>query len=167
MIRTTLIILSLTAAFGCSSAPQPVKQDAPPAGNERSQTAISHSTDNQPPAAVKSGEKTKWTQSGTPIDTKEFDTAIASATKTLTGKPTDTAAKTALGEAYYKRAVALTDARQYASALGDYRKAYKYDPTNAEAKQWIDMIISIYDERNQEYPKEGEEPQPLPFTKGK
>ena len=74
---------------------------------------------------------------------------------------------TALAGAYFKRGVALTDARQYASALGDYRKTLKYDPQNREAKEWIDMITNIYDGRNQDYPKEGEEPPPLPFAKGK
>jgi len=61
--------------------------------------------------------------------------------------------------------VALTDARQYASALGDYRRTLKYDPSNAEAKDWIERIVSIYDSINRESPKEGEEPPPLPMGK--
>jgi hypothetical protein len=59
--------------------------------------------------------------------------------------------------------MALTDARQYASALGDFRRALKYDPSSEEAKTWIDQIIKIYDSMNKEYPKEGEEPPPLPW----
>jgi cytochrome c-type biogenesis protein CcmH/NrfG len=59
----------------------------------------------------------------------------------------------------------LTDARQYASALGDYRKAIKLDPNNAEAKQWIEQIVMIYESINRDYPKEGEEPPPLAFKK--
>ncbi len=81
--------------------------------------------------------------------------------------PSDDAAKKALGAAYFKRAEALTEARQYASALGDYRRALKHDPSNTAAKEWIDRIISIYDSINRDSPKEGEEPQPLPFNKSK
>jgi hypothetical protein len=43
----------------------------------------------------------------------------------------------------------------------------KYDPKNEEARGWIDQIISIYNSINKEYPKEGEEPPPLPFKGGK
>ena len=63
-----------------------------------------------------------------------------------------------------KRAVALTDARQYASALGDYRRAVKNDPENEEAKNWIDQIITIYGSLGRTPPPEGEEPPPLPFN---
>jgi len=170
-MKSTAILLFALAAAGCSNAPQPVSPNTTvvnaPATNERPQTTIAHSTENQPGVPVKSGDKTKWTQGGEPVDTKELDETVATANKALTAKPADAAAKKALSVAYYKRAVALTDARQYASALGDYRKALKYDAENTEAKDWIDKIIMIYDSMNKDYPKEGEEPPPLPFTKGK
>ncbi len=157
-------------AVGCNNAAKPVAQNsngAPIAANsEKSQTAIAHSLENQTPnPSTSTGEKSKWTQSGDPIDTKTFDTAIASAEVALGKKPSDESVKKTLSAAYYKRAEALTGARQYASALGDYRRAVKYDPSNAEAKEWIDRIISIYDSINRESPREGEEPLPLPFTK--
>jgi len=88
---------------------------------------------------------------------------IAKAEKAAKARPNDAAAKTALGEAYLKRGVALTEARQYASALGDYRRTLKYDPDNAEAKQWVDQIIKIYDSMGRESPPEGQEPPPLPY----
>ena len=136
---------------------------------EKAQTAIAHSSENQTPnpSAPPSGEKSKWTASGDPIDTKQLDAAVMSAEKALAAKPTDSSAKKALGEAFYKRAVALTEARQYASALGDYRRTLKQDPANADAKEWIDKITMIYDGLRKESPKEGEEPPPLPFTKTK
>lgn len=158
----------LFAVFGCSKAPLPVQQNTAPPANDRTQTAISHSTDNQSPASVKPGEKTKWTQSGDPIETKEFDSAIATAEVAFKKSPNDGVVKKRLADAYFARAMALTEpARQYASALGDFRRAAKYDPTNAEAKEWIDKIVMIYEGMNRDYPKEGEEPPPLPFTKGK
>src|SRR5256885_10342414 len=162
-----LVIITFVASImlGCNNAAKPVTQNtniAPVAANsEKSQTAIAHSLENQTPVpAPPSGAKSKWTQSGDPIDTKPFDTAIASAEVALGKKPSDEAAKKTLSGAYYKRAEALTGARQYASALGDYRRALKYDSSNAEAKEWIDRIISIYDSINRESPKEGEEPPP-------
>jgi tetratricopeptide (TPR) repeat protein len=171
-MKFIIVTLLLLASFGCDSAGKPVPQNTNSAvvtsKNEKPQTAIAHSLENQTPKNdAPAGEKSKWTQSGDPIDTKEFDAAIASAEVALGKKPSDNAVKKALGAAYFNRAEALTKARQYASALGDYRRALKHDPSNAEAKDWIDKIIMIYGSINREYPKEGEEPEPLPFTKGK
>lgn len=169
-----IIIISIAAAisFGCTDAATPVSQNGNVAVSvatpEKAQTAIAHSLENQSPGAVpSSGGLTKWTQSGDPIDTTKFDAAIAAAEKSIGSKPSDAAAKKALADAYMDRAMALTDARQYASALGDYRRVLKYDPNNTEAQTWIDQIISIYSSINRSYPGEGEEPPPLPFTKGK
>lgn len=166
-----LIILS-ALAFGCENAAKPVAQSnsSSPAGsgNEKPQTAIAHSSEDQTSKPVPpSGEKSKWSQSGDPIDTKKFDAVITAAEKALASKPSDASAKRSLANAYFERGVALTDARQYASALGDYRRAIKYDPSNTEAKDWIDKIVMIYDGLGKAYPKEGEEPPALPFAKPK
>lgn len=157
------IILGLVCSVAaCNNAGKPVAQNstATPAANEKPQTAIAHSSENQ---SAPTGEKSKWTQSGDAIDTKKFNAAIAAAEVAHRKSPDDEKAKKALADAYFDRADALTGARQYASALGDYRKAIKYDPSNEEAKTWIDQIINIYKSINREYPKEGEEPPPLPF----
>ena len=168
-IPITLVLL-VFVTFGCDSAPKPMAQNSAPAAapekGEKPQTAIAHSLENQPPTSGgQSGERSKWTQGGDPIDTKEFDTTIASAEMALGKKPADNDTKKALSAAYFNRAEALTKARQYASALGDYRRALKYDPSNETAKQWIDQITMIYDSMHRESPKEGEEPPPLPFKK--
>ncbi len=113
----------------------------------------------------KSDKKTKWTRSGDPIDTKEFDTAIANAEKELKSAAGDSAKKNALAEAYFKRGFALTQARQYAAAIGDYRKALKQVPDHSESKKWIATISNIYKTMNREIPAEGEEPKPLAFVK--
>ena len=172
-MKSTLIFVALSFAISCSNAARPVAQSnnsAAVAGTpEKAQTAIAHSSENQTsnPVAPASGEKTKWTASGDPIDTTAMDSTIMSAEKALSAKANDNASKKALSSAFYKRAVALTEARQYASALGDYRRALKYDAANADAKEWVEKIIMIYDGLKKESPKEGEEPPPLPFTKGK
>lgn len=170
MKKLFVIIASGVFTLGCSNAARPVAENVNTSTvastPEKSQTAIAHTLENQqPPANADNAGKSKWKQSGTPLDTREFDTAIASAELNLRKKPDDAAVKKALSEAYYKRGVALTGAQQYASALGDYRKAVKYDPNNSEAKVWIDKITDIYNGMNREAPKEGEEPPPLPLNK--
>lgn len=125
---------------------------------------IAHTTENQTPKPANSSGG-KWSQSGDPIDTSKFDTAIATAEKEQKAKPSDDAAKKALAQALFDRGFALTEARQYAAALGDYRRALKYDPDHADSKKWIEQIVSIYSMLKKEAPKEGEEPPPLPFKK--
>ncbi len=160
-------IAVLANACNNSQPPQPNSTGTARSTNEKPQTAIAHSSEKQTPPPVSNGEKTKWTQSGDPIDTAKFDTAVTTAKKALDAKPTNAAAQKALADAYYDRAVALTDARQYASALGDYRRTIKLDPANADAKDWIDKIVMIYDGLKKSYPSEGEEPPPLPFKNEK
>ncbi len=81
-MKLTILTLILLTAFGCDNAGKPVPEqtNSAPASRstEKPQTAIAHSLENQTPAqTAPSGEKSKWTQGGDPIDTKEFDTAIA------------------------------------------------------------------------------------------
>jgi tetratricopeptide (TPR) repeat protein len=136
---------------------------------EKPQTVTAHTTENQPQKSANSnsapGSSSKWSQSGEAIDTAKFDGVIAAAEKTVKAKPADAEAKKTLAQAYYDRGFALTEARQYASALGDYRRALKNDPGHEDSKKWIDQIISIYAMLKKEYPKEGEEPPALPFKK--
>ena len=168
-MKNAIVLIAAAFFAGCNNAPQPVANaNANIAGrSEKTETVTAHTTENQtapmPETNASSNGKTKWTQSGNPIDTKSLDADIASADKALKAKPSDESAKKALAEAYYKRAVALTDARQYASALGDYRRTLKYDPDNAQAKEWVDQIVSIYDSIGRESPPEGQEPPPLPY----
>lgn len=169
-MKIALLCLAASFAIGCSNAAKPVAQSNNSATvastPDKSQTAIAHSSENQTqaPYAKPSGDApSKWSASGDPIDTKALDAAIMTAEKALAGKPNDAAAKKALGDAFYKRAVALTEARQYASAIGDYRRTLKHDPTNADAKEWVDKITMIYDSLRKAPPKEGEEPPPLPL----
>ncbi len=147
---------------------QPISQSNSPQANttpDKSQTAIAHGPAAKDPAPNANSTAGRWSASGDPIDTKELDAAVMTAEKAHTAKPDDAKAKKALADAYHARAMALTEARQYASALGDYRRAVKLDPSNADAKEWIDKITMIYDSLKRQAPKEGEEPPPLPFTK--
>jgi hypothetical protein len=171
-MKTALLIITAAMLVGCAKGPQPVAQNSNTGSNgarsDRPQTTIAHTTEGQPPSAPSAnstGTGGKWTQSGNPIDTGEFDSAVTAAENALKAKPSDAGAKAALVDAYFKRGFALTEARQYASALGDYRRALKIDPSHEESKKWQQQIIGIYEMMKKEYPKEGEEPPPLPFKK--
>ena len=161
-MRIAILLATAFLMLGCSRAAQPVVTNSnTPARTDRSQTAIAHSSENQTP---KPGSG-KWTQSGDPIDTSKFDENIATAEKLVKAQPDDQTAKQALAQAYFERGSALTQARQYASAIGDYRRALKYDPDHADSKKWIEQIVGIYQMLKKEAPAEGEEPPPLPYKK--
>ncbi len=172
-ILVLVVVLGLTAA--CGSSP---KVETEPVANTNDQskrvaeTVASHSverddvnavtqSDADVPEASKGGKR-KWSRSGDAIDTSKFDAAIAAAKA-----KSDENAKKALGTAYFERGVALTAARQYASAIGDFRKAVDNDPANDEAKKQIATITSIYNSMNIEVPGVGEEPAALEFKKEK
>lgn len=178
MKKTSLLLISAVFLGACGGAAPVVtnqQTDGPqnPSSTTGSETVAAHSADGRikpagvtEPAAPGGGEKTGWTRGGNPIDTTALDSAIKSAEAKVKASPSDESSKKALSQAYYNRAVALTEARQYASALGDYRRAVKYDASNTDAKDWIDKIIIIYDGLNKAYPKEGEEPPPLEYKPG-
>jgi tetratricopeptide (TPR) repeat protein len=166
MIRFLFLFSLVFVLLGCERASEPASNansSNAPMRSERMQNSIAHTTENQPPANSNSGGK--WTQSGDPIDTAKFDKAIAEAEKAAKAESTDDVANKVLAQAYFERGFALTQARQYASAIGDYRRALKYDPDHAESKEWIDQILSIYTMLKKSPPKEGEEPPPLKVKK--
>jgi len=167
MKKEIFLVGILMTAIGCGSANNTVENPVTPPSAQRDQTGISAHGGGMvaPNAGGQEQGKGSWSQGGSPIDTASFDAAIAKAESNYKGKPGDQARALTLADAYVKRATALTEARQYASALGDYRKALKLDPNNSEAKKWVEEIIAIYDMLNKAYPAEGEEPPPLPFNK--
>lgn len=168
-IAKLIVFISSVAFAACGTNAVRVSDNTAPSSNAKlpEQSVIAHSNEPTGPGPVPSVDpsnpKTKWTQSGTPIDTTKFDEAIKAGEAALKKAPKSGDAKKALAKAYFDRGMALTDARQYPSALGDYRKALEIDPEMAEAKQWVDQIMGIYSSMNREAPKAGEEPPPLPF----
>ena len=180
-MKILLVLSAVIAITACgSSAP---KVDTEPVTNTRTQservkdTVASHTVEGdrekvaaanaEEPVPAKSTEKRKWSRSGDAIDTSKFDAAIQKASSELKQKPGDPAAKKKLGTAYFERGVALTAARQYASAIGDFRKAFSNDPANTDAQKQINMITAIYNSMNIQVPGEGEEPAALEFDKQK
>jgi tetratricopeptide (TPR) repeat protein len=101
------------------------------------------------------------TAGGEYIDTSEYDAKIKRVEEQAKKKPNDDAVRKQLAQAYLERANALTQARQYQAALGDYRRTLRYDSNNEEARYWSDTIIGILKQMNREVPAEGAEPAPL------
>ena len=157
-----LAILSLS----CTKSAPPVANTTKPINvaqqTNEAQTMLAHSGESGTPKPA--NPDGKRAPSGDPIDTAKFDENIAKAEKSMKAKP-DAASKSILAEAYFARGFALTEARQYASALGDYRRALKLEPNHEESKKWADQILGIYQMLKKDAPKEGEEPPPLPFKK--
>lgn len=121
----------------------------------------SHSTDSQKsdaPSADKPASTSTESPMARPIDVAQMNADIEKAETEYKKNPK---AKEALAKAYFIRATALTEAAQYRSALGDYRKGLKLDPNDDDAKKMHDQIISIFKQIGREPPKEGEEPKPL------
>lgn len=169
-MKLTLLVLAIALiGSGCASNQPTVSQNAntaaTPARPEKPQTVTAHTTENKQPATANSNSASpgKWSASGDPIDTAKFDGTIAETEKVLKSKPNDEAAKKNAAQAYFDRGFALTEARQYAAATGDFRRALKLDPSHEEAKKWLAQIVSIYSMLKKEPPKEGEEPPPLPW----
>jgi tetratricopeptide (TPR) repeat protein len=100
---------------------------------------------------------------GEAIDTSKYDAEIERFKNVAERKGGSGTAGVALAKAYAERGNALTQARQYRAALGDYRRALKYDPKNEAAEQGGAMIVMIMRQMGREVPPEGQEPAPLPF----
>ncbi len=176
MKNITIVIFSCLALGACGTSPTVSKGPVPanPADDARqTETVAAHTVEkdkelknlDSKASSGESDKKSSWSRSGDPIDTTNFDREIADAEKALKSEPDSADKKSALSDAYYKRGFALTQARQYASAIGDYRAALKFNPANEDAKKWIATISGIYKSMNREIPPPGDEPKPLEFKK--
>lgn len=168
-----LLILTFTAlaSISCTST----AQQTPATANTGNQAIVksndstivsSHSSETNKPISP-TANKTGSTESpmARPIDVTEMTADIEKAEKEYQKNQKDEKAKNELAKAYFVRATALTGAAQYRAALGDYRKGLKLNPTDETARKMHDQILSIFKQIGREPPKEGEEPQPLPFEK--
>ncbi len=160
VVCATSIILS-----ACSNQPATVSNNNATAV-ARVDVQSNTSTSNTAPALSGSSGGSSPMSTGEPIDTSKLDAEIESLKKKADGKGSKAADGVALAKAYADRGNALTQARQYRAALGDYRRALKYDPKNEAAEQGGAMIMMIMRQMKREVPPEGEEPAPLPFKPG-
>jgi tetratricopeptide (TPR) repeat protein len=143
------------------------------AGNQTSNTTSnqtinpnSNQTENLVTSSHSQSVNNKSTESpmARPIDVSQMTAEIEKAKKEYEKNPKSEQAKEKLADAYFKRAFALTEAAQYRAALGDFRKGLKLKKDD-EAQKMHDKILEIFASLNRQPPKEGEEPEPLPFNK--
>lgn len=170
LIGFSVSLVSISLFASCTSnPPTPVQSNTNTnTQNTKPNVATSHGGQQgdttTPPATQSKGGP--MSGGGTPIDTSKFDSDIKQAEEKYNKAKENNDAKMTLAKAYLARANALTEARQYRSALGDYRRTLKYDPNNEEAKDWVNQIVAIFEQMGRDVPKEGEEPPPLPYNKG-
>jgi hypothetical protein len=93
------------------------------------------------------------------LDTAALDTKIERAeAKAKGGAQAD---KLAAAAALVERGNLYRDAGQpalYKFALGDYRRALRYQPDNTEAREKMNEIVSIYQSMGRPVPENGNEP---------
>jgi hypothetical protein len=92
------------------------------------------------------------------IATPELDAKIAKAESKAKAPGASEADKKAAAAAYVERANVYYTAQQpvlYKFALGDFRRALKYDPSNSVARERMDQIVSIYQSMGRPVPSNG------------
>jgi len=95
------------------------------------------------------------------LATPELDTKIEKAENKAKASSASEADKLAAAAAYVERANVYRDAGQpvlYKFALGDYRRALRYQPNNEEARAKMDEIVGIYNSMGRPVPTNGNEP---------
>ena len=182
MCMKNIFFIAMFSLFliGCSSTPKVSETPIVKNTNEQqkpSESVAAHTTEKEkgaetskpadamkPPESGKVEGKKNWSRGGDAIDVSSETKAIEFAREKSDANPNDKQLKKKLAEAYTKRGISLTGARQYAAAVGDYRKALKADPNNELAKTWIEQIANIYKTLpGKDIPKDGEEPEPLEY----
>jgi hypothetical protein len=94
-------------------------------------------------------------------DTSTLDVAIAKAEAKASGTGADAADKRAAAEALLERGNIYYNAQQprlYKFALADMRRALKYQPDLAEAREKVDQMEAIYRSLDRPIPINGSEP---------
>jgi hypothetical protein len=95
------------------------------------------------------------------LNTAELDAKIAKAEAKAKASGASDADKKAAADAYFERGMIYFNAgnpRLYRYALGDLRRAVRYDPNNAQARQNVQTIEDIYRSMGRPVPDNGNEP---------
>ncbi|MDT7541759.1 MAG: hypothetical protein QOE33_1663 [Acidobacteriota bacterium] len=169
-IRTSIAVLTfslfaLAACAGCSSS-QPSVNDSNSSPTQSASAQNRAQTIEVPPISAAHGGATSTLPAGPAaasadkpsLATPELDAKIAKAEAKAKASKASDADKKATAAAYVERANVYYNAQQpmlYKFALGDFRRALRYDPANAEAKTKMDEIVSIYQSMNRPVPNNG------------
>lgn len=170
MRSTSLLLAIISAALlsaGCGSSEQSKSSGAAEALPTATVKAPGQSASDQPPVSVahgtraqSSGATTQTAPSGGP-DTSALDKKVEQAEAKAKASNASEADKRAASAAYLERANVFYNAGQpplYKFALRDFRRALRYDPNNAEAREKQDQIVAIYQQMGRPVPDLGNEP---------
>jgi hypothetical protein len=166
-ILMALCSLALAALSGCNTS-QPAANASNASTARASQSQNSPQTVVVPPVAAAhggGGGPTTPTSSAASAEkpsmpTPELDAKIAKAEAKAKAPGATDADKKAAASAYVERADVYYGAQQpmlYKFALGDFRRALRYDPGNEEARAKMDQIVSIYQSMGKPVPTNGQE----------
>lgn len=159
-----ICVAALLALSGCGGNEPKLVSNQTAVANARGYGGNSQGANANTPArgtSSSSSSAPEKSAGGDYIDTSQHDAKINRLEEQSKKKPGDEALRKQLAQGYLERGNALTGARQYQAALGDYRRTLRYDPANEEAKYWADTIIGILKQMNRPVPEEGSEPPPL------
>lgn len=95
------------------------------------------------------------------VDTSKQDARIREALQKAKAPNATEADRRALAAAYLERADIYYNAgvpQLYRLALGDLRRVLRYDPSNTDAKEKLDMLVSIYNSLGRPVPENGNDP---------
>jgi hypothetical protein len=164
LIFASSALLALAAFAGCASSSTNANTSNSSA-NQSTQTAktqtvvvppvsSAHGTTAATPAQASGASVSEKPSVATP----ELDAKIAKADAKAKATSATDADKKAAAAAYIERANIYYSAQQpqlYKFALGDFRRALRYDPNNSEARGKMDQIVSIYQSMGRPVPTNG------------
>jgi tetratricopeptide (TPR) repeat protein len=161
-------LLALCACAACGSSQQPTSNAANSSASSSEATQNRAQTVVVPPVASAHGSgggsvapspQAGATSAEKPsIPTPELDAKIAKAEAKAKATKASDADKRTAASAYVERANVYYTAQQpmlYKFALGDFRRALRYDPNNTEARTKMDQIVSIYQSMGKPVPTNG------------
>lgn len=168
LIFSTLCVAATLAACGSDNTKPSVAggPSAAPATTQPERATGTSQSNNVPPisSAHSGGGGTSVRPSSSTekpdVDTAELDARIEKAEAKVKAKGATDADKRAAAAAYVERANIYYNAGRpnlYKFALGDFRRALRYQPDNAEAREKIDTLVSIYQSMGRPVPNNGNE----------
>src|SRR5205085_1096235 len=167
LLLATISVALLSAGCGSSDQSKPAgAAEALPTATVKT-PGQSQSAGDQPPVSVahgtpaQTGGATTQTAPSSGPDTSALDKKIEQAEGKAKAPNASEADKRAASAAYLERANVFYNAGQstlYKFALRDFRRALRYDPNNAEAREKQDQIIAIYQQMGRPVPDLGNEP---------
>jgi len=111
--------------------------------------------------SVGAGGTTGTSNEKASLETPELDAKIEQADARAKASNASAADKLGAAAAYLERGNFYRDAGQpslYKFALGDYRRALRYQPDNVQARERMEEIVSIYNNMGRPVPNNGNGP---------